>query len=128
MFFFFFFSLVEAFLAASAALPSTWERPVGNVKRFVVSPGSAEYQAVKATFDKAMGTQYTQMIKIERIQNERWYRQYMAHRQDFQQRLNSDTEQRLYHGCPENAAQSIIDGCFNRSYAGINGKRSLRSS
>ena len=81
---------------------------------------------MKATFDQAMGTHCTQLIRIERIQNERWYRQYMAHRQDFQQRLNSDTEKRLYHGCPENAVQSIIDGCFNRSYAGINGKRLRR--
>ena len=65
---------------------------------------------------------YNQIIRIERIQNERWYMQYLAHRQDFLTRLKMDTEQRLFHGCPEQAASSIIEGCFNRSYAGINGE------
>ncbi|CAF4944171.1 unnamed protein product, partial [Rotaria sp. Silwood1] len=31
------------------------------------------------------------------------------------------TEKRLYHGCPEKAANSIIEDCFNRSFAGVNG-------
>lgn len=119
---FIFFSSLESFFAASATLPTTWQKPERNEKRFVVSPASAEYQTIKSTFDQAMGGQYTQMIKIERVQNERWYRQYMAHRQDFQQRLNMDTEKRLYHGCLDTSVQSIIDSCFNRSYAGINGK------
>ncbi|CAF3082703.1 unnamed protein product [Rotaria sp. Silwood2] len=32
-----------------------------------------------------------------------------------------DTEKRLYHGCPEHAANLIIEDCFNRSFAGKNG-------
>ena len=61
------------------------------------------------------------MIKVERIQNERWYMQYIAHSKDFKKRLNENTEKRLYHGCPEQAADSIIKDCFNRSFAGVNG-------
>ncbi|CAF4220377.1 unnamed protein product, partial [Rotaria magnacalcarata] len=32
-----------------------------------------------------------------------------------------DTEKRLYHGCPEQAANAIIVEGFNRSYAGEHG-------
>ena len=63
----------------------------------------------------------TQIIRIERIQNERWYMQYLAHRKEFKKRLGVDTEKRLYHGCPEAPANSIIQDCFNRSFAGVNG-------
>ncbi len=69
-----------------------------------------------------MKGKYTQIIRVERIQNERWYMQYLAHDKDFKRRLNTDTEKRLYHGCPEQAANSIIEDCFNRSFAGVNGK------
>jgi hypothetical protein len=48
--------------------------------------------------------------------------QYLAHHEDFKKRLSTDTEKRLYHGCPEQAANSIIEDCFNRSFAGVNGR------
>ncbi|CAF3954954.1 unnamed protein product [Rotaria sordida] len=57
----------------------------------------------------------------ERIQNERWLLQYLAHSRDFKKRLTIDTEKRLYHGCPKKAAELIIEDCFNRSFAGVNG-------
>jgi hypothetical protein len=72
-----------------------------------------------------MKDKYTEIIRIERIQNERWYMQYLAHRKDFEKRLNTDTERRLYHGCSEKAANSIIEDCFNRSFAGVHGKFNL---
>ncbi|CAF3972280.1 unnamed protein product [Rotaria sp. Silwood2] len=68
-----------------------------------------------------MKGKYTKIIKIERIQNERWLMQYLAHSRGFKRRLNIDTEKRLYHGCSEEAANSIIEDCFNRSFAGANG-------
>jgi hypothetical protein len=70
-----------------------------------------------------MNEYYTEIIKLERIQNERWYMQYIAHRKDFRKRLGMDTEKRLYHGCPEIPADAIIKDCFNRSFAGVNGIR-----
>ena len=70
-----------------------------------------------------MKGKYTQIVRIERIQNERWYIQYLAHRHQFYTRLNAHTERRLYHGCPESAANSIPAECFNRSLAGVNGNR-----
>jgi hypothetical protein len=48
--------------------------------------------------------------------------QYLAHLNGFQKRLKTDIEKRLYHGCPEQAADLIINSCFNRSFAGVNGK------
>ena len=93
-----------------------------NNTRFVVPNTTDEYKSISNNFNKTIQGKCTQIIRIERIQNERWYMQYLAHSRDFQNRLNTDTEKRLYHGCPEQAAQSIIEGCFNRSYAGINGK------
>lgn len=89
--------------------------------RFVVPNTSEEYRSVTKDFDHIMRGKYAQIIRLERIQNERWYLQYLAHSRDFSKRLKTDTEKRLFHGCPEQAANSIIEGCFNRSYAGING-------
>ncbi|CAF3986264.1 unnamed protein product [Adineta steineri] len=60
-------------------LPSTWEQSTGNKLRFVVSSNSAEYKSVIADFDQTMNGKYTAIIQIERIQNERWYVQYVAH-------------------------------------------------
>lgn len=68
-----------------------------------------------------MQGKYTQIIRIERIQNEPWYIQYLAHGHQFYKRLNTNTEKRLYHGCPESAVNPILQDCFNRSFAGING-------
>ena len=70
-----------------------------------------------------MTGKYSQVIRIERIQNERCYIQYTVHKQDLEKRLNTDTEKSLYHGCPEEAAMSIVKDGFNRNFAGINGTR-----
>ena len=69
-----------------------------------------------------MKGKYTQIVRIERIQNERWYIQYLAHRHQFYTRLNEDTERRLYHGCPESAVNPILEHCFDRSFAGVHGE------
>ncbi len=81
-----------------------------------------EYKSIVNNFDQAMNGKYSKIIQIERIQNERWYMQYLAHIRDFKKRLSTDTEKRLYHGCPQKAANLIIEDCFNRSFAGVNGK------
>lgn len=38
------------------------------------------------------------VIQIERIQNQRWYKQYSAHECEFRQKLGKQTEQWLFHG------------------------------
>ncbi len=43
-------------------------------------------------------TNIPQIIQIERIQNQRWYKQYSAHECEFRQKLGKQTEQWLFHG------------------------------
>jgi hypothetical protein len=102
-------------------IPSTWQRSKDDQIRVIVSKKTDEYNSIISKFDEAMKGKYREIIKLERIQNERWYMQYMAHSKDFKKRLNEDTEKRLFHGCPESAAKLIIQDCFNRSFAGVNG-------
>jgi len=89
----------------------------------MVSNTTPEYKTTVANFHAVMQGNDKQIIKVERIQNQRWYKQYLVHSEDFRTRLGKDTEKRLYHGCDETAAKSIAEDCFNRSYAGKNGKR-----
>ncbi|CAF3438093.1 unnamed protein product [Rotaria sp. Silwood1] len=102
-------------------VPSTWESAAGNTFRFIVPFKLDEYKTIADEFYRAMKGKIKKIIQIERIQNERWYFQYLAHKKDFFKRLNKNTEKRLYHGCPNNAVDSIIDDCFNRSFAGLHG-------
>jgi hypothetical protein len=102
-------------------IPLQWQNSREDQLRHIVPINADEYKSIVNNFDKMMKGKYKQIIKLERIQNERWYMQYMVHSKDFQKRLNEDTEKRLYHGCPEEAANSIIHDCFNRSFAGVNG-------
>ncbi|CAF3603883.1 unnamed protein product [Rotaria sp. Silwood1] len=102
-------------------LPITWEKSIEHKIRFKLTITTDEYRFIVSNFDQTMKEKYTQIIKIERIQNERWYMQYIAHKEDFERRLKKNTEKSLYHGCPEQAANLIIEDCFNRSFAGKNG-------
>ncbi|CAF3757348.1 unnamed protein product [Rotaria magnacalcarata] len=102
-------------------LPPTWEKSTEQRTLFVLPTKTDEYNSIATNFNNVMTGKYTDIIKIERIQNERWYMQYLAHSKDFLKRLNTDTEKRLYHGCSQQAANSIIEDCFNRSFAGVNG-------
>ncbi len=106
-------------------LPSTWERSDDDEIRFIVPKDTEEYNLIISKFNEQMEGEYTEIVKLERIQNERWYMQYIAHKKDFKKRLGINTEKRLYHGCPEVAADAIIKDCFNRSFAGVNGTLSL---
>ncbi|UJR11706.1 hypothetical protein I4U23_015887 [Adineta vaga] len=102
--------------------PSTWERCDDDEQfRFIVPKDTDEYRQIIGKFHEQMEEYYTEIVQLERIQNERWYMQYIAHKKEFKKRLGIDTEKRLYHGCPEEPADAIIRDCFNRSYAGVNG-------
>ena len=60
-------------------------------------------------------------IKIQRIQNGPLYRQYAAHKDRMNKRLNNCNEKFLYHGSAETAIDNICKLGFNRSYCGVNG-------
>ncbi|CAF1061968.1 unnamed protein product [Didymodactylos carnosus] len=106
------------------ALPNTWDMENDNDrKRIPLKFTSKEYVQVLKQFDDAnMKGKYTEIRRIERIQNERWFLQYSAHRGEFKQRFNdSSYEKSLFHGCTDVTVNSIINQNFNRAYAGVNG-------
>lgn len=103
-------------------LPSTWQNSGGTTCRVVVPSNSSEYKQIGDQFVQSMKGKMKKIIRIERIENERWYFQYSAHKKDFLKRLNEETERRLYHGCPNQVLNSIIQDCFNRSFAGVHGQ------
>ena len=106
--------------------PSQWTMSAGEHQRRVkVESKGEEYRKIVEQFNESMKGKYKEIIEIERIQNERWFAQYLAHAKDFEKRLQKNTEKRLFHGCPEQAAIAIIEDCFNRSFAGVNGSSSL---
>lgn len=96
--------------------------------RFSIAKNTAEYHTIVAEFDRTMAGNYRRINRIERIQNERWHKQYVVHRDDFKKRLDMNTEKFLYHGCSSMAADCIINEYFNRSFAGKNGKHSCIGS
>ncbi|UJR15414.1 hypothetical protein I4U23_002361 [Adineta vaga] len=105
----------------SVRLPNHWQCQSGNFCRFLLNEDTDEYKNVKQLFDQTMANLYVSIKSIERIQNQRWYKQYTAHHEAMSERLKENIEKRLFHGCTETAANSIVEECFNRSFAGING-------
>ncbi|CAF1094066.1 unnamed protein product [Rotaria sordida] len=99
-------------------VPSYWELQIKNVERFSLNDTLDEYKDVRALFDKTMAQKYTTIIRIERIQNKQWYTQYNSYK-SFSSK--EDTEKKLFHGCPQESVNLIINSFFNRSFAGVNG-------
>ncbi|CAF3699333.1 unnamed protein product [Rotaria socialis] len=102
-------------------IPSTWDLSDETRNRFIVSFHLNEYKTVHDEFNQLMKGKIKKIIQIERIQNQRWYFQYLAHKKDFFKRLNKNTEKRLYHASKFKLNNSIINDCFNRSFAGLHG-------
>jgi len=103
---------------ADFELPQYWEVQSRNVEQFPVSVNSAEYKEIVTLFNQAMANKYTEIRRIDRIQNKPWYMQYNSYKSFSPKK---DTERKLFHGCPQRSATLIIHSFFNRSFAGING-------
>ncbi|CAF2758721.1 unnamed protein product, partial [Rotaria sp. Silwood2] len=103
-----------------SSLPNYWDLSSGNFKRIILIDSSKEYKDILNQFDSTMKGNYSKMMKIERIQNERWYKQYAAHRDEFTQRHTKPDERLLFHGCSSTSANKIVQECFNRAFAGLN--------
>jgi hypothetical protein len=114
-----------------AHLPPQVPKQQKNKKGFVVEKrpvdqSSSEYTVIVSEFWSTMTSKLcTEIVRIDYVWNERWYKQYIIHKDEFSQRLQSNTEKRLFHGCSDSAADNIIKECFNRSYCGKNGKYAL---
>ncbi|CAM4958637.1 unnamed protein product, partial [Rotaria socialis] len=101
-------------------LPTTWVRSSENKIQFLVQKTTEEYQPTSANFQSSIKSNGKKLIRIERIQNERWCVQHRAHFQDFTTRLKQNTERRLYYGCAQKADDAIIKNCFDRGFTGKN--------
>ena len=90
--------------------------------------GSKEYNEVLQEFDKSMKpggvARYTQIVKIQRIQNPMLYAQYIAKKKDMEKHNppGYQNEKRLFHGTPADVCPKINQQGFNRSFAGKNGE------
>jgi hypothetical protein len=104
-----------------------WEQINGAYPlRVDVSASSEEYYEILGRFRKTMLATVTRStIRIERIQNERLYRQYQIEKRHFYESLQENTEKTLYHGCRNDDAAlcSVMQEGFDRGRAGeANGK------
>ncbi|CAF3712657.1 unnamed protein product, partial [Adineta steineri] len=95
-----------------------------TIEKRLLDYSSNEYAMVVQSFCTTMTEGLCkEMLRIELVWNNRWYKQYEIHRDEFNQRLKINTEQYLFHGCSQFAANNIIKECFNRSYAGQHGTK-----
>ena len=132
--------------------PGKWDpMPVGVACHVVaLSPNTTEYDEVKSKFERTMASsnvqqpsplhaagtlrvvssrvlqysnQWSQIVKIERIQNPFLHAQYVAKKKTMDQHNPSTivNEKELFHGCPGDVAEKISHHGFNRSFAGKNG-------
>lgn len=99
-----------------------------------LSPTSPEYNEVEQAFSRSMGavgTLHTNMInpyqgivKIQRIQNQKLYSQYIARKRVIN-KANPEghpNERRLFHGCDGSVTDDINHEGLNRNFAGKNSK------
>lgn len=104
--------------------PDHWTPQEDDITRIRLREEDADYINMLNRFNQTMLGKYS-CIRIERIQNKRWYTAYASFRRYFKK---TKTEEFLFHGCPETSAETIINSCFNRSFAGVNGKHRSVSS
>ena len=93
---------------------------------------SPEYKEVEQAFSRTMGggfssrmvTPYTGIVKIQRIQNQKLYSQYIARKRaiDKTNPEGHKNELTLFHGCDGSVTDNINHEGLNRNYAGKNGE------
>ncbi|XP_078579847.1 protein mono-ADP-ribosyltransferase PARP14-like [Branchiostoma floridae x Branchiostoma japonicum] len=115
--------------ADALKLPDHWEKMAegDTVKVVDLQPTSEEYKKVHDPFKNTLGSSSSgaQVLKIQRIQNPRLWRQYQV-RKDQMEFDNSNSkepvERILYHGThdQEGSLKKINTKGFNRSFSGQN--------
>uniref|UniRef100_A0ABM0M7L7 Poly [ADP-ribose] polymerase n=1 Tax=Saccoglossus kowalevskii TaxID=10224 RepID=A0ABM0M7L7_SACKO len=101
-------------------LPANWTTVADNESMKVedIPVTSTEYQTVETRFKASLGGTYSNVIKIERVQNPRLYRQYAILKQNMDAKNPAGTinEKILYHGTSGDSVVKINHGGFNRSF------------
>ncbi|XP_046856545.1 protein mono-ADP-ribosyltransferase PARP14-like [Xenia sp. Carnegie-2017] len=106
----------------NSKVPHYWETPPDDnvYHAFELQPKSDEYMNVKNAFDK---TASNEIVKIERIQNQRIYELYNVKRKAMKEKYGdadfADKEKQLFHGTSKDNVEKINAGGLNRSFAGI---------
>ena len=111
----------------SDGLPICWQMQYKTCSMSVdLDASSEEYQTISDDFVSSISTiGNVDVVRIQRIQNERLYRQHLIEKKHFDDLLKQDAQRLLYHGCSNDnkILQSIIEHGFDRSRAGrANGK------
>jgi O-acetyl-ADP-ribose deacetylase (regulator of RNase III) len=101
-------------------VPDYWFKDK-NLNLILIDNTTQEYKNVVKTLKDNKYGNHT-IISIERIQNERLYIQYTAHRKSFidRQDPNGLNEKTAFHGTTGDTVENIWKGGFNRSYCGKN--------
>ncbi|OWF50082.1 Poly [ADP-ribose] polymerase 14 [Mizuhopecten yessoensis] len=103
--------------------PTTWT-PMTDQDPVIVVPMQAtdsEYTDVLKDFNATIGKDNPTIVKIERIQNQTLYQQYMTKKAEMDRSCGGQSEKMLWHGTAEGAVDSINMYGFNRSFCGKNG-------
>ncbi|UJR25097.1 hypothetical protein I4U23_006458 [Adineta vaga] len=100
------------------AFPNNWQVQSTNVDQFPLPILSDEFKQIHNLFNTKMASKYSEIVRIDRIQNIPWFMQYNSYR-NFSSKKH--TEKKLFHGCPQQTVPLIVNSFFNRSFAGING-------
>ncbi|XP_048249587.1 protein mono-ADP-ribosyltransferase PARP15-like [Haliotis rufescens] len=103
------------------AYPICWERVDTDQRVFCVAEGSREYICVKNNLMKSFEDKAKRVtiLKIERIQLPKLYKQFQIERQTVQEEHPSQVNERiLWHGTDIEAIPNINKYGFNRSYSG----------
>lgn len=101
----------------NVALPTHWE---GKKRTVELKPNSTEYTDVEKAFRKTGLT--SQILKIERIQNETLWKNYMNEKEYLEQKnKHKNNEKQLFHGTGAENIDKINERGFNRSFAGMHG-------
>ena len=112
--------------------PSGWDKMPTDVNGKEVAVhlvtlknSSQEYKRVESQFNTTMrvGSQYSQIQSIQRLQNPILYGQYVARKKEMDKRNPSghQNELWLWHGTGSNVLNNINTQGFNRSFQGIHG-------
>jgi len=123
--------------------PPNWKDMPPGTKCSLISLTAAdqEYKDVKSKFEATMsplaaapsplriasvqsvaiGAQYTNIVKIERVQNVMLFAQYVTKKKTMDQNNAVVNENELFYGCPRDVVHKITNQGFNRNFAGNNG-------
>ncbi|KAK7487451.1 hypothetical protein BaRGS_00021292, partial [Batillaria attramentaria] len=107
--------------AAKQELPGHWTGNKSLFQKIPLSADSEEYRNVEANFRSTLGNQQLVLVKIDRVQNPKMWKQYAAQKEHMEkQDTGNVNEKTLWHGTHVDAMDRIARFGFDRGYCGKN--------